>query len=179
MKIRALSLLGIALLAAACAKVPVIGKALAGDDLPRRVSEARIVLVGKMLSLDERAVTDEEQELVNGQLLTRLVWYDVAAIEVIEILKGACDSGRVFVKFLSFDQTQFRSRAEVDCRFFSEHDIWNPGIWLIDIDKDHEPPLTVQRGNYEPMIRLDDVKAALNGSTKTSGKEKRSVYGSH
>lgn len=161
MKIRALVLLGIALLAAGCAKVPVIGKVLAGDDLPRRVSEARIVLVGRMISLTERAVTDEEQELVDGQLRTRLVWYDVAAIEVIEVLKGACDSGRVLVKLPSFDQTQYPPRDRADCRFFSEHDVRLPGVWLIDSDKDHEPPFTVRPGNYEPMSRIGDVKAAL------------------
>jgi len=149
-----------------------VGRVLAGDDLPRRVSEARVVLVGKVASLDERAATDEEQDFVDGRLRTRLVWYDVAELEVIEILKGTCDSSKVFVKFLSFDQTQLPPRDEANCRSFSEHDIWNPGIWIIDIDKDHEPPFTVQRGNYEPMIRLDDVKAALSGSVKASGKEK-------
>jgi hypothetical protein len=172
MKIRALAFLGIALLAAGCAKVPVIGKVLAGDDLPRRVSESRVVLIGKMASLNERAVTREEQEFSDGSLRTRLVWYDVAAIEVIEILKGACDSSTVSVKFLSFDQTQFPPRDKANCRAFSSFDIWNPGIWLIDVDKRLEPRFTVQRGNYEPMIRIDDVKAALSEAAKTPMEEK-------
>ena len=172
MKIRVLALFCIVLLSAGCGKVPILGKATAVDDLPRRVSRTRVVLIGKLVSLNERAVTDQEQEFVGGRLRTRLVWYDVATLEVVEILKGTCDSSKVFVKFLSFDQTQFPPRDKADCRFFSHHDIWNPGIWLIDIDKDHEPRFTVQRGNYEPMIRLEDVKTALSKSAKALGEKK-------
>jgi hypothetical protein len=166
MNIHAIAALCIAILSTGCAKVPVVGKVLAGDDLPRRVSEARIVLVGKMVSLDERAVTEEEQELVDGRLRTRLVWYDVAVIVASELLMGACHGSRMSVKFLSFDQTQLPPRDKADCRAFSEHDIWNPGIWIIDGDRAHAPRFTVRRGNYEPMSRLDAVKAALDGSAK-------------
>jgi len=58
MKIRVLALFCIVLLSAGCGKVPILGKATAAEDLPRRVSRARIVLIGRLVSLNERAVTD-------------------------------------------------------------------------------------------------------------------------
>jgi hypothetical protein len=152
---------GEAFLAAGCAKVPIAGKLLAGDDLPRRVSEAPVVLIGRMASLEERAVTGEELEAVDGRPVTKLVWYDVAALGVIEVLKGVCGDGTVSVEFLSFDQTRYPPRDRARCRAFSSYDIWNPGIWIIDFDSHIEPRFTVQRGNFLPISMLDKVKAAL------------------
>ena len=164
MKIRVLPLLCIILLSASCAKIPVLKKTTADDDLPNRLSEAQVVLVGRLAALNERAVTGQEQDLVDGRLRTRMIWYDVATLEVIETLKGTCDSSTVHVKFLSFDQTQFPPWDTADCHAFSYYDIWNPGIWIIDIDKDLDPRFTVQRGNFEPMNKLEDVKRALRCS---------------
>jgi hypothetical protein len=163
---------GDAFLAAGCAKMPVVGTVLAGDDLPRRVSEARVVLVGRMASLEERAVTGEELEAVDGRPVTKLVWYDVAALDVLEVLKGVCGDGTVSVRFLSFDQTQYPPRDRARCRAFSSYDIWNPGIWIIDFDSHIEPRFAVQRGNFLPISMLDKVKAALGKQTSPAADEK-------
>ncbi len=150
-----------ALLMAGCGKIPILNKIVDDDTLPERVSSAEIVITGKLVDVNERALIDEETILKDGQYITHYTYYDVGRIEVIETLKGTYDKDILFIKFLSFDQTQ-PPQLKIDCKHFSYYDIWNIGIWLVDIDADHEPRFRVNRGNYLPYDRLEEVKSIID-----------------
>jgi hypothetical protein len=151
----------LALLIAGCGKVPILNKIVDSDTLPERVSSAKIIITGKLVDVNERALIDEETILKGRQYVTHYTYYDVGKIEVIETLKGTYDKDILFIKFLSFDQTQ-PPQLKIDCNHFSYYDIWNIGIWLVDIDKNHEPRFRVNRGNYLPFDRLEEVKSIID-----------------
>ncbi len=148
------------LLAAGCAKVPILGKLLDNDTLPGRTSRAEIIIVGKLLSVNERAVIEEEIRRDGPYYKKYYTYYDLGEVAVLEILKGSYGKKELFIKFLSFDQTQ-PPQEKIDCKHFSVYDIWKPGIWLIDIDTGTEPLYLVRRGNYLPSNRRDDVKICI------------------
>lgn len=150
-----------ALFVAGCAKVPMLNKIVDSDTLSERVMGAEIVITGKLVEVNERTIIDEETILKDGQYVKHYTYYDVGRIEVIETLKGTYDKDILFIKFLSFDQTQ-PPQLKIDCKHFSYYDIWNIGIWLIDIDTSHEPRFRVNRGNYLPFDRLEEVKSILH-----------------
>ena len=78
-----------------------------------------------------------------------------------EVLKGDTTGDEILVKTLAFDQTQ-PDQHEIDVNVFSSYNINEPGIWLIDIRRDEEPPLMTERGNYLPLNTYDAVKAAIS-----------------
>ena len=158
MKIYRIAVCGLLLLAPACGRVPVLNKIIDSDTLPEQVSSADIVVIGKLVALEARALIEEEFIYSYG---TRYIYYDVAELEVIDVLKGEFDKDIMYVKFLSFDQTQPPPHDKVDCGFFSYHNIWDPGIWLIDMGSGREPQLIARRGNYLPLSRLGDVRKSL------------------
>jgi hypothetical protein len=161
MNIYRIAVCGLLLLAPACGRVPLLNKFIDGDTLPEQVSGADIVVIGKMVTLEARALIEEEFIYSYG---TRYIYFDVAGLEVIDVLKGDYDKETIHVKFLSFDQTQPPPHDEVDCDFFSYHNIWDPGIWLIEIRTGREPKYYVRRGNYIPMNRLPEVRKSLRES---------------
>ena len=149
-------------LMASCGKVPILGKITDSDTLPERLSSADMVLVGKLVSLEERAFAEREPAFgYQGQAVDRYVYYDVGKLEVREVLKGSYGEKVIYVKFLSFDQTQHPPYDKADCEPFSYHNIWDTGIWLIDIARDGEPRFTVKRGNYAPLDRLEDARECI------------------
>ncbi|UCF04852.1 MAG: hypothetical protein JSV33_13140 [bacterium] len=150
------------LLTAGCGKLPIINKIIDNDTLSERVSGAEIIIIGKLSSVEERGLIEEEMRFGEGQYYKHYLYYDLGKIEVQEALKGSYEKGSIFIKFLSFDQTQPHPLSKADCRHFSYHNIWNIGIWLIDIEKVGEPRFKVQRGNYVPLERLEDVKAVID-----------------
>jgi hypothetical protein len=157
------------LLAVGCGRVPVLNKIIDSDMLPEQVAGADIIVTAKLVSLEERAIIEEEFIYSYG---IRYIYYDVAELGIIEVLKGDYERDVMFVKFLSFDQTQPPPNDKVDCDFFSYHDIWEPGIWLIDRGEGREPQLIVRRGNYLPLGRLGDVKRALEEKSEVAAPPK-------
>lgn len=150
-------------LMASCSKVPILGKFTDDDTLPERLSSADMVIVGRLVSVTERAFAEREAAFgYQGQPVERQVYYDLGKIEVREILKGSYEGETIHIKFLSYDQTQYPPYDKADCEPFSYFDIWNTGIWLIDIDKHGEPRFRVKRGNYAPLNRLEDARRHID-----------------
>lgn len=150
------AILGAAIVAAGCARIPILGRLVDSDTLSGRTSRAEIIIVGKLLSANERALVEEEIRRDGPYYHKHYTYYDLGKVAVLEVLKGSYEKKEIFIKFLSFDQTQ-PAQQKIDCRHFSVHDIWKPGIWLIDIDTGKEPLYLVQRGNYFPSARREDV----------------------
>lgn len=148
-------------LAGGCGRLPLINWIIDNDTLPERVSDADIVIIGRLVSVNERGLTEEEMTFDSGQYYRRYVFYDLGKIEVQEVLEGNFSRDYIYVKFLSFDQTQPPPNDKADCAAFSFHNIWNAGIWLIERDTDREPRFKVRRGNFVPLNRLGDVKGIL------------------
>lgn len=150
-------------LMASCSKVPILGKFTDDDTLPERLSSADMVIVGRLVSVTERAFAEREAAFgYQGQPVELQVYYDLGKIEVREILKGSYEGETIHIKFLSYDQTQYPPYDKADCEPFSYFDIWNTGIWLIDIDKHGEPRFRVKRGNYAPLNRLEDARRHID-----------------
>ena len=138
-----------------CGVMASLGGLAGGDILPERVAHADIIIVGKLLDVNERAVVEEERRR-NGPYYYTYTYYDIGKVSVLEVLKGKFGKEEIFVKFPSFDQTQ-PAQLKIDCRHFSVHDIWKPGVWLIEVDSGREPEYLVRRGNYVPSGRRGDV----------------------
>jgi hypothetical protein len=149
-----------AIVAVGCARIPILGKLVDSDTLPERTSRVEIVITGKLLSVNERALIEEEIRRDGPYYKKHYTYYDLGKISVLEVLKGSYGKKEIFIKFLSFDQTQ-PPQEKIDCKHFSVYDIWNPGIWLIDIDTGKEPLYLVRRGNYLPSSRREDVKKCI------------------
>jgi hypothetical protein len=160
MKSRWIIIYYLALMMTGCGKIPMIGKIIDTDTLPERVSKAELVIIGKMVSFNMRAVMVEQLLIRDGQRIQHYTYYDVAKLHDIEVLKGAYVGQHLFIKFLSFDQTQ-PDQQDIDCKAFSPYNLWESGIWLIYIDEDQEPAFTVARGDFVPLSRLEEVKEII------------------